>query len=253
MEIRNAIMKKFHMNPQSRVEPNDLVGLSIGNSEARRQVMEFLDHWGLINFQPFPLLDSTMSAANVDEVAKTASLIEKLYHFQEVQLCPRAGSETNISELTLPSQLLPESPISENLLNPDGLAVEYHCNACSTDCSKKRYHCQTKVGLFFTRYNHYLESCISLFTSAFRTDISFVIKKTIKILLPVSYVVSQLATMNSHLSHKFQGCFVIESWKYIPTFLFKLYMDLFSLTWSSNLLLWKYLQIILLSPLFEYS
>lgn len=145
MEIRNAIMKKFHMDPQSWVEPNDLVGLSIGNSEARRQVMEFLDHWGLINFQPFPLLDSTMSAANVDEVAKTASLIEKLYHFQEVQLCPRAGSETNISELTLPSQLLPESPISENLLSPDGLAVEYHCNACSTDCSKKRYHCQTKA------------------------------------------------------------------------------------------------------------
>ncbi|XXG81372.1 hypothetical protein AAC387_Pa09g2023 [Persea americana] len=66
------------MDPQSRVELNDLVELSIGNSEARQQVMEFLDHWGLINFQPFPLLDYTMYAANVDEVAKTASLIEKL-------------------------------------------------------------------------------------------------------------------------------------------------------------------------------
>ncbi|PPD76525.1 hypothetical protein GOBAR_DD26538 [Gossypium barbadense] len=30
-------------------------------------------------------------------------------------------------------------------MNPEGPSVEYHCNSCSADCSRKRYHCQKQA------------------------------------------------------------------------------------------------------------
>ncbi|CAD6214313.1 unnamed protein product [Miscanthus lutarioriparius] len=36
------------------LESKDLAELSIGETDARQEVLEFLDHWGLINFHPFP-------------------------------------------------------------------------------------------------------------------------------------------------------------------------------------------------------
>ncbi|OVA04519.1 zinc finger protein [Macleaya cordata] len=142
MEIRNLIVKKFHEDSKTQIEPKDLSELSVGELDARQEVMEFLDHWGLINFQPFPLADSGRDAP--DGTDKTAALIEKLYRFETVQSRMRVGSRAELAAPTMPPRLFPESSIAEEV-RPEGPSVEYHCNSCSADCSRKRYHCQKQA------------------------------------------------------------------------------------------------------------
>uniref|UniRef100_A0A803LP45 SWI/SNF complex subunit SWI3D n=1 Tax=Chenopodium quinoa TaxID=63459 RepID=A0A803LP45_CHEQI len=147
-EIRNWIMKRFHANPSTNIELKDLSELSVGDLDARQEIMEFLDHWGLINYHPFPQNDHNVDAdpnTDADKEDKTDSIIEKLYQFEleqsSSQLVPRANMS---AAAAVPSGLFPES-IAEELVKQEGPAVEYHCNSCSADCSRKRYHCQKQA------------------------------------------------------------------------------------------------------------
>lgn len=171
MEIRNWIMKKFHTNPNAQIELKDLSELEVGCLDARQEVMEFLEYWGLINFHPFSPVDSATTnadgnraayadgdnAANAngnkvvnagDDAAEKESWLDKLYHFEEIQFCPPAAPKLNIISPAATSGLFCESAIAEDLVKPEGPSVEYHCNSCSADCSRKRYHCQKQVSLF---------------------------------------------------------------------------------------------------------
>ncbi|KAK2633305.1 hypothetical protein Ddye_003872 [Dipteronia dyeriana] len=168
MEIRNWIMKKFHTNPNTKIESKDLSELEVGCLDARQEVMEFLEYWGLINFHPFSPVDSAAATADCDGAAnadgdgeantdgdtaanagdgaaKKDPLLEKLYHFEEIQFCPPAAPKPNFISPAVASGLFPESAITEELVKPEGPAVEYHCNSCSADCSRKRYHCQKQA------------------------------------------------------------------------------------------------------------
>ncbi|XP_061363567.1 SWI/SNF complex subunit SWI3D-like [Gastrolobium bilobum] len=148
MEIRNWIMKKFHSNPSIQVELKDLSELNVGDLDARQEIMEFLDYWGLINFHPFPSVDSAVASTSDDGEAEKNSLLEKLYHFENLQLRPPVVQKTSLMTPALNSGLFPESTIAEELVKQEGPAVEmleYHCNSCSADCSRKRYHCQKQA------------------------------------------------------------------------------------------------------------
>ncbi|KAJ8767222.1 hypothetical protein K2173_013619 [Erythroxylum novogranatense] len=144
MKIRNWIIKKFHSNPNENIELKDLSELEVGDADAKQEVLEFLDYWGLINFHPFPEIDS---AANMDdaETAKKDLLLENLFHFESVQPYQSATPKPNITTPAMPSGLFPDSAIAEDLLRPEGPSVDYHCNSCSADCSRKRYHCQKQA------------------------------------------------------------------------------------------------------------
>lgn len=143
IEIRNWIMKKFHSNPNTPIELKDLSELEVGDLDARQEVMEFLDHWGLINFHPFPPTDSALPSADNDGAADKDSLVEKLYRFETPEVCPPVFPKTNLTTPAVPSGLFPESAIAEEMARDEGPA--YHCNSCSADCSRKRYHCQKQV------------------------------------------------------------------------------------------------------------
>lgn len=216
MEIRNWIVKKFHANPNKNIESKDLSVLDVGVPEARQEVMEFLEYWGLINFHPFSSIESASANADVnkdgngdasgnadgdvtanasgdkvviagdadadgdvtasasgdkvviavnanadgdgtanandnkvvvagDGTAEKKALLDKLYHFEEIQFCPPAAPKLNVISPTATFGLFRESAITEDLVKPEGPAVEYHCNSCSADCSRKRYHCQKQV------------------------------------------------------------------------------------------------------------
>lgn len=147
MEIRNWIMKKYHADPNVQIELSDLSELSSGDLDAKQEVMEFLDYWGLINYHPFPQTNSDMRVdIDADESAKTDSLVDKLFRFESDEtwtpVLPRSSVATPMS-----SGFFPESAIAEELMKSEGPAVEYHCNSCSADCSRKRYHCQKQVFL----------------------------------------------------------------------------------------------------------
>lgn len=156
MEIRNWIVKRFHTNPNIQIELKDLSELEVADLDAKQEVLEFLDYWGLINFHPFPQIDSYVSADGVRDV-KNDSLLDKLFHFESIQPCPPVAPKPNLSTPALASGLFPESSLAEELVRAEGPAVEYHCNSCSTDCSRKRYHCQKQVGCSSEFINLFLQ------------------------------------------------------------------------------------------------
>ncbi|XVF67704.1 hypothetical protein PTKIN_Ptkin10aG0143100 [Pterospermum kingtungense] len=143
IEIRNWIMKKFHANPSAQIELKDLSDLEVGDLDAWQEVLEFLDYWGLINFHPFPSVGSAVINGDDDGdgMAEKDSLLEKLFHFEAIESHPPVVTRSNLSTPSVPSGYLRESAIAEDLVRPEGPSVEYHCNSCSADCSRKRYHC----------------------------------------------------------------------------------------------------------------
>ncbi|KAL6637740.1 hypothetical protein ACP70R_025312 [Stipagrostis hirtigluma subsp. patula] len=148
--IRNSIMMKFHANPQLQLDSKDLAELSIGEVDARQEVLEFLDHWGLINFHPFPPAgqedNKTEESQNNSQDEEKASLIEKLFKFESVQsyIIPLPKKGDAEAPAPLPS-LFPDPALVEDVVAAAEPSVEYHCNSCSVDCSRKRYHCRTQA------------------------------------------------------------------------------------------------------------
>ncbi|KAL1215747.1 SWI/SNF complex subunit SWI3D [Cardamine amara subsp. amara] len=140
-EIRNWIMKKFHANPNTQIELKDLTELELGDSDAKQEVMEFLDYWGLINFHPFPPTDAGSTASDHDDFGDKESLLNSLYRFQADEACPPLVHKPRLTAQAMPSGLFPDPVAADDLLKQEGPAVEYHCNSCSADCSRKRYHC----------------------------------------------------------------------------------------------------------------
>ncbi|KAK8529911.1 hypothetical protein V6N13_102802 [Hibiscus sabdariffa] len=145
LEIRNRIMKKFHANPSKQIELKDLSDIEVGDLDARQEVLELLDYWGLINFHPFPPADSDVLSASGDGKAKKGSLLEKLFHFEAIESRPSVVPKHNLSTPSVSTGFLPESAVFDDLMKPEGPSVDYHCNSCSADCSRKRYHCQKQA------------------------------------------------------------------------------------------------------------
>lgn len=145
MEIRNWIMKKFHANPSTNIEFKDLSEIPAGELDARQEVMEFLEYWGLINYHPFPKDDLTTVSVTGDACkdGKAESLVESLFRFESDQSCVPVIPRKCETTPSVSSGLFPESAIAEELVKSEG--VEYHCNSCSADCSRKRYHCQKQA------------------------------------------------------------------------------------------------------------
>ncbi|KAL8542921.1 hypothetical protein ACS0TY_003700 [Phlomoides rotata] len=149
MEIRNWIMKKFHFNPNVQIELEHLSELTVGELDARREVMEFLDYWGLINYHPFPHQEPAAmtvdSNASKDESGTTETLVGKLFKFEAVQSWTPTVPRMSMATPAMSSGLLPEPVIADELVKSEGPSVEYHCNSCAADCSRKRYHCQKQA------------------------------------------------------------------------------------------------------------
>uniref|UniRef100_J3LSA9 SWI/SNF complex subunit SWI3D n=1 Tax=Oryza brachyantha TaxID=4533 RepID=J3LSA9_ORYBR len=148
--IRNFIMLKFHAKPQLQLESKDLAELSIGEVDAQREVLKFLDHWGLINFHPF--LPAGQEESKPEEAHSNShceektSQLEQLFKFESVQsyMIPLPKKGEVETPAPLPS-LLPDPSLVEDVVSAAEPSVEYHCNSCSVDCSKKRYHCRTQA------------------------------------------------------------------------------------------------------------
>ncbi|RID77463.1 hypothetical protein BRARA_A00376 [Brassica rapa] len=155
IEIRDWIMRKFHSDPNTQIEGKHLTELEVGDVEAKQEVMEFLDYWGLINFHPFPPPDASSSAGGErdDGVGDKESLLNSLYRFQEDEASSMAAfvqkPRLTAQATTTPSGLFPDpmaaAAAADDSLKQEGPAVEYHCNSCSADCSLKRYHCPTQA------------------------------------------------------------------------------------------------------------
>ncbi|GLJ29997.1 hypothetical protein SUGI_0593040 [Cryptomeria japonica] len=158
LEIRNSIMKRYHRNPHKQIVLTDLSDIISEDNDAVREIMDFLNHWGLINFRPLPSCqqdgpiakeDLDSSTENIkDEIDKTtsgASVLEKMYSFEKVSSRSRKKTSAATASVSMPTPVLTAAAIPDVLVGPQGPAVEYHCNSCQADCSTKRYHCQKQA------------------------------------------------------------------------------------------------------------
>lgn len=153
-EIRDWIMRKFHSDANTQIEVKDLSELEVGDSEAKQEVMEFLDYWGLINFHPFLSPDASSTPGDHDDLGDKESLLNSLFRFQTDEASPALVHKPRpTAQATPPSGLFPDPVAPDDLLKQEGPAVEYHCNSCSADCSRKRYHCPTQVFCLFTLFS----------------------------------------------------------------------------------------------------
>jgi len=179
--IRNSIMRKFHFNPEVHLEKTDLSELSIGEMDARLEILEFLAHWGLVNFHPCPpvaqdckLIESKSSADTAEEI----SLIEKLFQFETVHsyLVPVSKKAEIIAPVQFTS-FLSQPKLAEDAITAAESSVEYHCNSCSVDCSRKRYHCRTQVS-FTVPTEGFASLCAVLFIVLSKNVSEFILLST---------------------------------------------------------------------------
>lgn len=158
MDHRSCIMKKYRENPRKVMKFEDVRGLLTGDVSGSVRLFRFLDHWGLINYQATteftPFSSSRALMGSVEEKTNGAisaspfvkPALANLFNFEAAQvpahkllsICPSPANDLPISSLA-------EAAVQESLAAP---AVEYHCNSCQADCSKRRYHCQKQVRLF---------------------------------------------------------------------------------------------------------
>uniref|UniRef100_A0A7I4CT55 Chromatin remodeling factor subunit n=1 Tax=Physcomitrium patens TaxID=3218 RepID=A0A7I4CT55_PHYPA len=147
MEFRNAVMKKYREHLGKVFTVADVLELLNGVDEKSiHRIMEFLDHWGLINYHaPAEFLPPWTHHTTVLE-SDAALMLRAL---------PRKGSSLYQFDTSAPVlqqnmvKLKPaktkEAVIADMLALEGGTEVEYHCNFCSADCSKQRYHCQKQA------------------------------------------------------------------------------------------------------------
>ena len=145
MEYRNAIMNKYRENVKRIITIADVHEMFTTLDEKTiSRVLEFFDHWGLINYQApaefRPLWQSPVVALDSDMTGMLRAFPQKgssLYEFDSIR--------APVTKQGYANQRSADVAISEMLALPEGPEVEYHCNSCGADCSKQRYHCQKQV------------------------------------------------------------------------------------------------------------
>lgn len=163
MDYRNAIVKKYRENLKKMITVADVQELLVGLDEKTiSRILDFLDHWGLINYQVpaelRPLWQGPVLALEPDEAGILRALPRKgssLYEFDSIRAPGIKQGLVNPQSA--------DFAIAEMLALPEGPEVEYHCNSCAADCSKQRYHCQKQVRHNLTQIScdirRYLSQC----------------------------------------------------------------------------------------------
>ncbi|CAM6043338.1 unnamed protein product [Sphagnum compactum] len=148
-EFRNVIIKKCRENPSNLITSADFVQGGgqhhlIGDEKAMSRVLEFLDHWGLINYQAPPKRlpvwkgpALTVEADGLGLLSMVSKTKASLYEFEK----PQAPTPKQSSTKSKATGLL----LSKVLAEPQGPAVEYHCKSCGAFCYERRYHSQKQV------------------------------------------------------------------------------------------------------------
>ncbi|KAL2642035.1 hypothetical protein R1flu_009622 [Riccia fluitans] len=160
-EHRNFIISKYRENPAKLLKVEDVQGLLTGDGTPQglptgaatgvSRVFDFLDHWGLINYQVVSDFSRFLSPSSgrVEEtsngslelVPSVKPALANLFQFDT----PRAAPTKLLTPPPVPPTNVPLSTLVENVLQESLTAPEYHCNSCQGDCSKRRYHCQKQA------------------------------------------------------------------------------------------------------------
>eukprot|EP00250_Pteridium_aquilinum_P016037 c22909_g1_i1 orf=255-2624(+) len=153
MEYRNLLMKKYLENPEKLFTEADISRVILdhkgGHLEAAKRIFEFLNHWGLLNSRAFQHAETEKptnpKALLVEGTAGQPqwSLTSSLYRFDTPSTF--SSSRTSLLEKVVPATTLTETTVADLQGGVQGMSVEYHCNSCSADCSKKRFHCQKQA------------------------------------------------------------------------------------------------------------
>lgn len=153
-------MRKYLEDPEKLFTVED-VSAAIpdpkeGHLEAAKRIFTFLDHWGLINSRLIVNSEVDASVKPKGSVVEgtssgqpQSSLIANLYRFDSPSASlPKISSGFN---KVMPTPAITETSVVDLQGGVQDTSVEYHCNFCSADCSKKRFHCQKQVCFCFLK------------------------------------------------------------------------------------------------------
>ncbi|KAH7307654.1 hypothetical protein KP509_22G071000 [Ceratopteris richardii] len=153
LEYRNLFLRKYLENPDkvfTFAEVSQIIEQKDGHLEAAKRIFGFLNHWGLLNsraMQHAEVERPTRSKVCITERSSEQpemSLFSSLYHFNNLAANNSLRSSFAY-EMVMPKIVMKESAASDIHGGTQETSIEYHCNSCSADCSKKRFHCQKKA------------------------------------------------------------------------------------------------------------
>ncbi|GBG77115.1 hypothetical protein CBR_g23440 [Chara braunii] len=160
-EYRDFIISKYRENPYRLLTFTEVRRMLIGDVNAIRRVFEFLDHWGLINYlatddskiklpawagSPTTLVEDAPGGLRIVSPAMTPA--NSLYKFEPPHAGPPPAAKPSGGLLSTRKNVYAQAASDAALKEMVGAkvpVVEYHCNACGTDCSRRRYHCQRQA------------------------------------------------------------------------------------------------------------
>lgn len=177
-------MKKYLENPDKLFTLADVSSAILdhkgGHSEAAKRIFEFLNHWGLLNSRAFQQAEAerpTKPKASVVEDTSGQpqwSLTSSLYRFDT----PSTFPSSRTSSAVVPAATMTETTVADLQGGVQGMAVEYHCNSCSADCSKRRFHCQKQVCFTFLQCKNTTSFASCLFLRFFSENMVVIEFKT---------------------------------------------------------------------------
>ncbi|KAH7373772.1 hypothetical protein KP509_17G074300 [Ceratopteris richardii] len=154
MEYRNLILRKYLENPDKVFTLTDISQVMEqkgGHLEPAKRIFEFLNHWGLLNSRALQHAEAEKPTAKLKSATDNqsagksqSSLMSKLYRFESPSAVDPSRASSAYDKV-MPNVVMSESAASDAQGGMQGIPVEYHCNTCSADCSKKRFHCQKQA------------------------------------------------------------------------------------------------------------
>lgn len=155
LQVRNAIIGKYRQNPHRPLSLSDVSGLKSVDDKEMGQILDFLIHWGLVNYQADPHLDkpgfrypSNVPVYLEDEtgplrlVPLPLTPLEYLYQYEAL----RAPAVANFASSSLFGETADMAEAVKNVhVLPQALAAETYCSACGANCSKRYYYCEKQA------------------------------------------------------------------------------------------------------------
>eukprot|EP00850_Spirogloea_muscicola_P000936 SM000003S11181 [mRNA] locus=s3:1465428:1471766:- [translate_table: standard] len=157
MEYRNFIIKKYREDPLRQLTFTEVRRMLVGDVGMLGRVFDFLNHWGLINYQasgesrqrglpwagePAALVET--GPAGVRAVVPTiVGTGPALYHFADPRQ-PHTGAheQTLAAHRSAYAPASAEAAVQQAAQAVRGRVADYFCDACGAECTSSRYHCR---------------------------------------------------------------------------------------------------------------
>eukprot|EP00850_Spirogloea_muscicola_P010436 SM000061S19263 [mRNA] locus=s61:398927:405189:- [translate_table: standard] len=157
IEYRNFIIKKYREDPLRQLTFTEVRRMLVGDVGMLGRVFDFLNHWGLINYQatgesrqrglpwagePAALVETGPAGVRA-VVPTTVGTGPALYHFADPRQPHTGAHEQSLAaHRSAYAPASAEAAVQQAAQAVRGRVADYFCDACGAECTSSRYHCR---------------------------------------------------------------------------------------------------------------